>query len=160
MSNVPVVKQIAWISLVPHVGVAFGLFFLFDALDPDKAVLWMFISYLALSFGLRFFLASHHRKGMKLIHLHLFAEAIPHFEQSVTFFTRHAWLDRYRYVTLLASSQMTYREMGLCNIAFCESQLGNGQTAKRLYEEIVSEYPANGIALTALAMFRSIESGS
>lgn len=159
MSNVPVVKQIAWIALALHMAVAFCLFLLFNALNSEKAVLWMVISYITLSFGLRFFLADHHRKGMKLIHLQLFKEAIPHFEESVTFFTRHAWVDKYRYLTLLASSKTTYREMGLCNIAFCESQLGNGQKAKRLYEEIVAEYPENGVAQTALAMIRSIESG-
>lgn len=160
MSNIPVVKQIAWVSLFTHIAVFLGLYALLHAIAPEQSIFLSVIVYVVLSFGLRFFLTSHHRKGMKLIHMQLFKEAIPHFEESVAFYTRHSWVDKYRYLTLLASSKMTYREMGLCNIAFCESQLGHGQKAKQLYETIVAEYPENGIALTALGMIRSIESGN
>ena len=34
---------------------------------------------------------------------------------------------------------MTYKEMGLCNIAFCNSQTGNGQKAKEYYEQALKK---------------------
>jgi len=52
---------------------------------------------------------------------------------------------------------MTYREMGLCNIAFCYSQTGMGEKAKAVYQQALNEYPDNGLAQAGLNMLTSIE---
>ncbi len=94
---------------------------------------------------------------MKLVKQKYFLEAISYFEKSVDFFTRNQWIDKFRYLILLSSSKMTYREMGLCNIAFCYGQIGNEVTAKKYYEMVLDEFPNNGIALAVLKLINSVE---
>lgn len=159
-NNLPVVRQFAWISLVPHVTVLLLLTWLFSYLTPTSAyVYYSIVVYFMLSFGLRYFIASDQRKGMTLLKSHYFEAALPYFERSVAFFTKNAWIDKYRYITLLASSPMSYREMGLCNMAYCYSQMGEGKQAEALYQQIHVEFPENGIALSALNMFKAMEKG-
>ena len=50
--------------------------------------------------------------------------------------------------------------MGLCNIAFCYSQTGNGQKAKEYYQQTLKEYPDNGMAVAGLNMLTSMDSQS
>lgn len=88
------------------------------------------MSYLLLSFCLRSLLLQEHRAGMKLTKKERFTEAIQHFEKSYEFFTRHTWMDKYRYLALLSSGRLSYREMALINIAFCSGQAGDGIMAR------------------------------
>ena len=74
------------------------------------------------------------------------------FEKSVAYFTKNAWIDKYRYVTMLSSSKMSYREMGLSNIAFCYGQLGKLEIAKEYYLRVLREYPENGLAMATLRL--------
>ena len=46
--------------------------------------------------------------------------------------------------------------MGLSNIAFCYSQIGNGQKATEYYQQSLNDFPDNGIAITALNMLNSV----
>lgn len=46
--------------------------------------------------------------------------------------------------------------MGLCNIAFCYSQIGNGQKAKDYYEQALKEFPENGLATAGLNIIKSV----
>ncbi|MGV8947705.1 MAG: tetratricopeptide repeat protein [Lutibacter sp.] len=154
-SNVPTIKQIAWISVVPQLilmGILVYLYFLFGIKEP---LIFGALTYLILSFGLRNFVAKDHRQGMKLVNQHKYEEAIFFFEKSVEYFTRNSWIDKYRFLTLLSSSKLTYKEMGLCNIAFCYSQINNGQKAKEYYELTLKEFPKNGLAIAGLNMLNS-----
>lgn len=149
-SNVPVIKQIAWISLVPQLLVA-GLFiYLFYLLNFPEYLLAGMLAYYLLSTILRNVVGKWHRIAMKLVKQQMFLEAVPCFEKSVAFFTKNPWVDKYRFVTLLSSSRMTYREMGLCNIAFCYSQIGEGLKSKTYYQQVLAEYPNNGLAIAGL----------
>ena len=94
---------------------------------------------------------------MQLVRQQNFRDAIPFFEKSVDFFDKNSWLDKYRFVVLLSSSNMTYKEMGLCNIAFCYGQTGDGQKAKEYYEQTRKEFPENGLALAGLRMIDAFE---
>jgi len=98
-----------------------------------------------------------HREGLKLTKEHKFEKAIPKFENSYKFFTQNNWIDKYRFITLLSSSKMNYREMALCNIAFCYSQIGNGQKSIEYYKKTLEEFPENGLAQTGLKMLTSTE---
>ena len=158
-SNVPLVKQVAWISLIPHLFV-FGLFtilfYLCGASDIRVDCLLGLGLYWMIVLVLRITTANDHRKGMRLLKKEAFTEAIQHFEASYSHFTEHAWVDEYRYLTMLSSSKMCYREMALCNIAFCYGQTGEGAEAVEYYNRVLKEYPNNGPAQAALRMRDSI----
>lgn len=156
-SNVPVIRQVAWISLIPQLLVMGLIIYLYSIFRSQEPILYGALTYVGLSFFLRNFVAKAHRDGMRLVKQHNFMAAIPKFENSVDFFTKNSWLDKYRFITLLSSSKMTYKEMGLCNIAFCYSQTNNGQKAKEYYEQTLREFPENGLAIAGLRMINSVE---
>lgn len=116
--------------------------------------------YLVYSFGSRAILAREHKAGMRLTKRGSFAEAIPHYEESLAFFERHAWVDRWRALTMLSSGRLSYREMALVNIAFCYSQVGEGEKAEDYYRRTLADYPDSVIARTALRLMESVRGGS
>ncbi len=156
-SNVPTIKKTAWIVLIPQLLFMAFLMYVYFLFGFSQFIFWGALSYLALSYGLRILVPRDHRKGIRLTNKYKFAEAIPCFEQSLNFFSRYSWIDNYRFLTLLSASKMSYREMGLCNIAFCHTQIGNGQKAKEFYQQTLNEYPENGIAIAALNMLNSMD---
>ena len=154
-SKTPIVRQVAWISLLPQLtfmGLLILGFYLLKSSDP---IIHGTLTYLAISLGLRMFIPKDHLQGMKLVKEQKFAEAISSFERSHQFFSTNPWIDKYRFLTLLSSSRMSYREMALCNIAFCYSQIGDGKTAIEYYARTLQEFPGSGIAQTALRMLHS-----
>lgn len=156
-SDVPVVKQVAWISIIPQLAILFLIGLIWYLCGAENPVFPTAATYLGLGFILRNIVAKDHRKGMQLVKKHDYMQAIPFFEASYQFFADNAWVDKYRYLTLLSSSGMYYREMALCNIAFCYSQIGEGQKARAYYQRVLEAYPSNGLAQTALRMMESIE---
>lgn len=156
-ANVPTVRQISWGALLFQLVLIGLLIYLFELLDFGDAFIAAAIAYWALAFGLRNLFAKPHRQGMKLVKSQKFMEALPLFEKSVAYFSKNKWIDRYRFITLLSSSKLTYREMGLCNIAFCYSQTGNGLKAKEVYTQTLQEYPENGLANAGLNILTSLE---
>ena len=159
-SNIPIVRQVAWVSVIPQFLLMGLLIYSYYLLGFRQHLFWGALTYLILSFGLKFLIPKNHRQGMRLTKQHKFTEAIPYFEKSTDFFSRHSWVDKYRFLTLLSSSKVSYREMGLCNIAFCYSQTGNGQKAKEYYQQTLKEYPDNGMAVAGLNMLTSMDSQS
>jgi len=126
--------------------------------NKAEFVIYGAITYLILSQLLRGLLAQSHRRGMAKVKSEKFAEAIPIFEKSYNFFKKYDWVDKYRFLTLLSSGRMTYKEMALNNIAFCYGQMGNGKLSKEYYERTLSEYPDSGMAKAALRMLNSVSS--
>ena len=114
-------------------------------------------AYLVYSIGSRFLIPRAHRRGMRLFRRQQYEQAISAFHESYDFFTRNVWLDRYRAAIMLSPSAMTYREMALCNIAFCYSQIGEGGKAKDYYRRALAEFPNNGLAQAALRLIESAE---
>jgi tetratricopeptide (TPR) repeat protein len=154
--NIPIIRQIAWISVVPQALLILLIIYIYDLLGFSEPALWGAATSIILSFGLRNLIAKSHRQGIKLVKEQKFKDAISFFEESVTYFSKNKWVDKYRFLTLLSSSKMCYREMGLCNIAFCHSQIGNGLKAKEIYQQVLTEYPENRLASVALNMLNSI----
>ena len=155
-SNVPMVRQVAWISLVPQLLIMGLLVYGFCLAGSTEYFLHGALVYLLLSYILRTNIPRFHRQGIRLVKQQKFAEAVPLFERSLASFARHPWVDTYRFLTMLSSSKMSYREMGLCNIAFCHTQLGNGLVAKQHYERILIEHPSNGLAQAGLNVLNSM----
>jgi len=115
------------------------------------------ITYLTISLSVRLSITRKHRKGAFLCKGENYKAAIIEFEKSYEFFTKHKWIDTYRYITLLSSSRISYTEMALLNIAFCSSQIGDGITAKKYYEKTLEQFPDSEVAKTSLTLIRSIE---
>ncbi len=156
-SKTPIVRQVAWISLFPQLtfmGLLILSFYLFGSNEP---ILHGTLTYLAISFGLRTFIPKDHLHGMKLVREQKFSEAIPFFKRSFDFFSGKLWIDKFRFITLLSSSKMSYREMALCNVAFCYSQIGDGKKAIEYYTKTLQEFPSNVLAQAALRMLHSSE---
>jgi tetratricopeptide (TPR) repeat protein len=149
-SNVPVVQQIAWAALLPQsvVLISIGVIcFLYGAQNP---VLPAVAIYFLIGYTLRHVIAKDQRKGLELVKKRDYAGAIPAFEASYKFFAENLWLDKYRYVTLLNPSSMSYRGMALNNMAFCYSQIGEGKKAAAYFRQVLDLYPENGIAQAGL----------
>lgn len=149
-SNTSVVRQIAWLALIPQFLFALVLIFFYHQLRFPDPPFYGLVTYLILSFGLRTFIPHNHNKGMKYVKKNKFAEAIPCFEKSYNFFKENNWVDKYRFITLLSSSAMSYREMSLTNIALCYEQLGDIFKAKEYYEKTLEEFPNSEIAKSGL----------
>jgi tetratricopeptide (TPR) repeat protein len=94
---------------------------------------------------------------MKNVHKGNFSEAISNFEKSYEFFKKYHWLDKFRYLFLLSSSKISYKEMALCNIAFCYGQIGNGEKLEHYYNLTLKEFPDSFLAKSALNVINSIK---
>lgn len=154
-SNVSVVRKIAWIALIPQFLFALVLISIWHLLHVPDPPLYGLVSYLIISFSLRTLIPRSHNKGMKYVKEAKFAEAISCFEKSYEFFTKNLWIDKYRFVTLLSSSAMSYREMSLTNIALCYAQLGDDIKATEYYEKTLNEFPENALAKTGLELLKN-----
>ncbi|WP_460607608.1 tetratricopeptide repeat protein [Hymenobacter terrigena] len=148
-------KQVAWISMIPQLVIMFLIGLVCYLCGMANPVFPTAVIYFGLALILRNFVARDHRKGMQLVKKQEFAEAIPFFEASYKFFTENSWVDEYRYITLLSSSRMCYREMALCNVAFCYTQIGEGRKAAELYKQVLETYPENGLAQVGLKVLES-----
>ncbi len=156
-SNIPFVRQVAWISLLPQL-VLGGIFIvLWNILDAEMPIINGSLTYLVLSFGLRMLIPHSHKHGIILLKQEKYLDAIVHFEKSYNFFTRNNWIDKYRYLTLLSSSKISYKEMALINIAFCYGQSGNGIKSKEYYERTLKEFPTSTLAKTAIKLINAID---
>ena len=134
-SKIPTVRQIARISIIPQL-LIIGLFFLIYY-QFDKSKIYNFWSnYLSdNSQVLRRTIAKEHTKSMTKVKEEEFNEAITPFENSYQYFKTNDWIDKYRFLTLLSSAKMSYKEMALNNIVFCYGQIGNGKMSKEYYQK-------------------------
>lgn len=100
--------------------------------------------YLVLAWTLRLTLQRHHRRGMRLMRRQNYEEALAAFEESFRFFTKYPWIDRYRFVTMFASSALSYQQMALNNQGFCLLCMGRDAQALEVFQrlrEINEHYP-------------------
>lgn len=156
-STTPTIRQTAWIAIIPQLLFMGLLIFIFHQFFPKNAGLYGAFTYLMLSLTLRNYVPKSHRKGINLYSKHNYLEGIEYFQKSYSFFKQNEYLDKYRYLLLLNSSKMCYREMALNNIAFGYSQIDEGNKSKEYYERTLLEFPSNAIAKAALKMIASAE---
>lgn len=154
-SKAPTIRQIAWVSLIPQMILMAGLVLGWEYFYPSKGLLYGAMSYLIISMSTRNLIAKDHRSGMQKVRSGDFENAIADFQNSYSFFSKREWLDKYRFITLLSSSKMSYKEMALNNIAFSYSQIGDGVKAKEYYEQTLKENPDNVVAASGLKMLES-----
>lgn len=163
MSRTPVVRQISWLAVLPQLAACGAATAIGTWLVRKPNGIGMMLgaaTYLAYSIGSRRLIPRDHRRGMHLYRNEQYAAAIQAFEESYVFFSRHRWIDRFRAVVLMSPSAISYREMALCNIAFCYSQLGDGQNAELYYRRAIYEFPNSGLAAAAIRMIESFRNQS
>jgi tetratricopeptide (TPR) repeat protein len=151
-SSVPIIRQIAWLSVVPQIAILLLLIAIARLLEVREPLLAGALTYLAASFILRSVIPRHHRNGIYFYKKERFAEAIPYFYKSYEFFARHPWLDRWRAVTMLSPSRMSYKEMALINVAFCLAQAGERERSIQEYRRVLAEFPGSKMAEAALRL--------
>ena len=154
----PIIRPIAWPAILFHIGLIAGVAALIaEAFHVGFALAFVFtaIGHTIVFRVVRRVLSGDHRHGITLFRAKKFAEAAPYFEASYRAFSLHPWLDRFRWLILGSGSSMSYREMALCNAAFCYAQVGDGARAKGLYEQVLREFPENSIATASLNLIRS-----
>ena len=151
-SRTPIVRQISWFAAIPQL-LALALVIVVGViLDPREGMIWGAAAFLAYTLGSRYLIAGHHRRGIALVKRQQFGEAISSFQRSLDFFDHRPWIDRFRCIVLMSPSATCYREMALVNIAFCYSQIGDGNRAREYYEACLARYPNSGMALAALRL--------
>lgn len=155
----PIVRQVAWLSILPQLLVMGVIVLVFTLLiEPFlKALIVAMIAYLTISNLLERGIPHNHRKGILLSKKGDYHQAIEKFEKSYDFFNRHSWIDKYRYITLLSSSRVSYTEMSLTNIAFCYAQIGKRELTKQYYEKTLKLFPDNEMARKALNIIATFE---
>jgi tetratricopeptide (TPR) repeat protein len=154
-AQIPVGRQIAWISIIPHLAVMALIVAGFYLTGSKEYFLNGVITYIILSICLRLFVPRFHRVGIHHVKRKDFSTAIISFEKSFSFFSKYEWVDKYRFLALLSSSALSYRDMALCNIAFCYSQIGEGAKAMSYYKKALQQNPENGLAIAALNMMKA-----
>ena len=133
--------------------------FLASKVGPDHPFLPLtpYLAYIVLGFGPRKLFTKHHRRGCRAFHQGDPEAAIAHMEASYAFLQRHAWIDRFRFLTMLSVSAMSYRELALLNIAFFQTQLGRKDEATAAYHRVVAEFPGSLVGKQTLKMIETFE---
>lgn len=158
-SQVPIVRSNTnWFFLSIHILFIAFLAYLFKQETTFSGLSIAVICYLLINYILKHTVSRQFFKGMRLVKRGDFERGMFYFQRSVDFFEAHPWVDRYRYITLLAAGDMTFHELSLCNYAFCLSQMGRGKEALLIYEEILAIYPKNMLAITAVRSLSSMQS--
>jgi tetratricopeptide (TPR) repeat protein len=157
-SRLPVVRQISWLATIPQLvvlGICVGLGLLL--VESQLGAAWGALAYLVYSFGSRGILLRNHQRGMHLLSVGAHADAIEAFRASYAFLSRQRWLDRFRSVTMMSPSAISYREMALLNIAYALGQSGRGAEAKECYRLALGEFPDSALAKATLKLIESVE---
>lgn len=157
----PVVRQTSWLMVIPQ------LIVLLICVGISAALFWNRLGLFAVSLGAVFYLVysvlsrglltRHHRRGMDLTRREEYPQAISEFEQSYAFFSKYAWVDQYRSVTMMTPAAMSFREMALINIAYCQRKLGDIRKAKATYERVLQEFPNSVMARSGLEAIEAKE---
>ena len=147
--------RIAWVSMVPQLLIMGLMIFIYYKAGSSDFLLNGCITYLIVSFGLRTIIPREHLKGIRLVKQSKYSEALVSFQKSYEFFDSHRWLDRYRYVTLLSASKMSYREMACGNKAYCYEHMGERDKAIQTYQSMLIKFPDSELAKLGLSMLAS-----
>ena len=155
-SSTPIVRQVSWLRASPPFVILFGAIAAGRLIVGPDGVMIGTLACVAYVVGSRRLIAKDHRAGIKFVKQQRFNEAIQKFTDSLAFFDRHPWVDRFRSVTLMSPSAASYREMALLNMAFCYGQLGIGEQSRRYYRQCLDRFPESGMATAAPRMLDSV----
>ncbi len=152
-------EQNALLSALPLIVVFLCLVFLcrFNSLSVEASLLTSFLAVFFIRYILKFSVARSYRKAYSYYKKGDYECALKEFEKSYEFFSKHAWLDTYRSIFLLAANRQSYRETALLSMALCSAMLGRGATAKQYLEKTLEQFPQSETAQAILCIVSSIE---
>ena len=157
-SKQPIVKQFAWLSFIPQLLILSIFIVLASLTGTQTPAIMGTLAYVGTLVVLRRTIAQHHRNGISHLKTGKFGPALEMFKQAYEFFNRYRWVDDWRYITLLSSSRISYREMALLNMAYCYGQLGEGARSREYYQKTLTEFPDSAMAMAAIKMLDSATS--
>jgi len=151
-SKVPFVKQETnWLALIPHLLLIGVLTLSCYYFTKNNYVEIAFIIYFIFTRIVRWlFFPKDIYMGMKLLKEAKFEQAIPFFQKTIDFYTKYSWVDRFRFLLLISSSRKTIRESSISNLAYCYLQIGDVERAKKIYMNLLEQYPLNNNAISML----------
>jgi hypothetical protein len=139
------------IALVPRLVLIVILSLALYQYDQRIFFVYAFFIYLIISYSIRFLLIPGSTfTGVSLMRQDRFEEAIPFIEKDINYYTERAWIDKFRFVLMISSSGRSFREISLCNMAYCLLQTGKVKECTALYESVLTQYPGNVVAKTQL----------
>lgn len=153
-TKVPVVRETRWLMMVPPLG-TLGVLYALAMLAFDGAWwaglvgagIWCAYTFTARGVWLR-----HHRAGMKALRAERWEEAIESYQRGEALLRERPWIDRWRPLTLMTASGMSFTEIAVNNIAFAQSQSDQPERARQTYERGLAEFPDSYLMRTALRM--------
>ena len=154
-SNVPFVKQETnWFALFPKLLVIGILCICLYPIDKQNFFFIAFFIYFLLTLLTRWlFFPNALYKGIKLIREAKFHEAIPIVQQTIDYYLKKPWIDKYRFWLLISSAKRSITESSTCNLAYCYLQIGQVKQSKEIYENLLRQYPGN---INAKSMLNTI----
>jgi len=160
-SKVAFVKQETnWFAIFPKLLVIEILCLCFYPIDKQRFFIIAFVLYLLLTLlARRLFFPNVLYEGIKLIGEAKFEEAIPIVQQTIDYYLKKPWIDKYRFWLLISSAKRSITESSTCNLAYCYLQAGQAERAKNIYEDVLLRYPENINAKTMLNTINSISAG-
>jgi tetratricopeptide (TPR) repeat protein len=120
-------------------------------------LLFAFAAYFAYSTVARGLILTHHQRGMKFFRQKHYHEAILSFQQSIQYLNANAWIDRHRWLVLLSSSALSYREMAMFNIGAAYVYLDNAREARKAFESFLMAFPFSQLAPTVRKLMLTLE---
>lgn len=144
-SKVAFVKQETnWFALFPKLLIIGILCLCFYPVDKQNFFYVAFFAYFLLTLLAKWlFFPNVLYEGIKLIREAKFEEAIPFVQKTIEYYLKKPWLDKYRFWLLISSAKTSITESSKCNLAYCYLQTGQVKQAKKIYENVLLEYPAH-----------------
>jgi hypothetical protein len=157
-SKVPFVKQeTIWLAIIPRFLFIAIMSMIYYQWDKRDCIVLGFVTYLIVWYVLRTIaFPKDVHKSIRLIKEGKLNEAVPYIERSIDFYTRHPWIDKYRFLLMVSSSKRGMRESSICNLGFCLLQTGNVSAAKEVYEDVLRQYPENTVAEIQLKTINAV----
>lgn len=157
-----VYRPISWLGLAAQLSVYAVVVTLAIQVIPNRehGVIIAMAICLGYTCIMRYTVLANHRRGVRLTHQGRFEEAIELHQKSLDFFVRHQWIDRYRAVVLMSAAALSYREIALCNIAFCYMQTGREDQADACYCQALQLNPDNWLALSGQRLIETLSGDS
>ncbi len=144
-------QETNWMSVMPRLALLGCLCLILYQFDRRLFIVYAFFLYLIITYAIKYSLIPASTfDGTKLLRAGRYEEAIPFIQKDINYFSERSWIDRFRFALMISSSSRSFREMSLCNMAYCLLQSGKVKDAKELYENVILQYPENAVAQAQL----------
>ena len=141
-------------SMLAQLFVIVMLTVVFSYAGLENALFIALIIYLSLAFLLKRVVPINQTKGVALVKAGNIEGALEQFQKSYQFFSKYPLLDKYRAFFLLTVNTLSYTEMALLNVAYCQDILGDKKKAEETYEEVLKQFPKSLRAKAALQKYQ------